>query len=76
MKKKEKWIRTVIKFQKPVYGSDLVLMYNQDRSIQGQQPMDKMFEMLFGDRYKIYCQCKYREEDGYLKIGREVKADW
>lgn len=75
-KAKKKWTKTIMKFQRPLYGSNLVLMYNEDRSIQGQQPMDKMFELLFGERYKIYCQCRYRESDGYLEIGKEVKAYW
>lgn len=73
---KGRYTKTVIKFQKPIYGSDLVLMYNEDRSIMGQLPMDKVFKMLFGDRYKIYCECKFRDSDGYLEIGREVKANW
>lgn len=73
---KGRYTKTVIKFQRPIYGSELVLMYNEDRSIQGQLPMDKAFELLFGDRYKIYCECKFRDRDGYLEIGREVKADF
>ena len=73
---KGRYTKTVIKFQRPIYGSELVLMYNEDRSIMGQLPMDRIFEMLFGDRYKIYCECKFRNSDGYLKIGREVKADF
>ena len=71
-----KYTKTVMKFQRPIYGSDLVFMYNKDRSIIGELPMDNVFEFLFGDRYKIYCQCKYRESDGYLEIGKEVKANW
>lgn len=73
---KGRYIKTVIKFQKPMFGSGLVLMYNEDRSIMGQLPMDKVFEFLFGDRYKIYCKCKFRDSDGYLEIGREVEANW
>lgn len=71
-----RYTKTVIKFQRPIYGAGLVLMYNEDRSIMGQLPMDRAFEMLFGDRYKIYCECKYRNSDGYLQIGKEVNADW
>lgn len=75
-KKKRKWIKTIMKFQRPLYGSDLVLMYNEDRSIMGQQPMDQMFEYIFGDKYKVYCECKYDENSGYLQIGKQVKANW
>lgn len=70
-----KWKKTVIKFQRALIG-DSVLMYSKDRKIMGEQPMDKMFEMLFKDRYKMYCECRYRESDGYLEIGAEVMADW
>ena len=76
MRKKGKYTRTIMKFQRPIFGSNNVLMYNEDRSIMGQQPMDAVFELLFGERYKIYCECKYRNEDGYLEIGKEVEADW
>lgn len=70
-----KYRKTVIKFQKPINGNE-VLMYNEDRSIIGQLPMDNMFELLFGERYKIYCECRYRNSDGYLEIGKEVEADF
>lgn len=70
-----KYTKAIIKFQRAIVGNK-VLMYNEDRSILGEQPMDKMFELLFGDRYKIYCECKYRNSDGYLEIGKEVKADF
>lgn len=76
MNQKATWIRTVIKFQKSGYRNNFVQMQNRDRSIRGELPMDGLFEILFGARDKFYCECKYREEDGYLKIGREVKADW
>lgn len=67
--------KTVIKFQRAIIG-DTVLMYSKDRKIIGEQPMDKMFEMLFNGRYKVYCLCRYRESDGFLEIGKEVMADW
>ena len=67
--------KVVVKFQKALIG-DTVLMYSKDRKIIGEQPMDKMFEFIFKDRYKVYCLCKYRESDGYLEIGQEVMADW
>ena len=66
--------KVIMKFQKPIIGSNEVLMYNEKRSIIGQLPMDKAFEILFGDRLKIYCECKYRKSDGYLEIGKEVDA--
>ena len=68
-----KYANTIMKFQCPIIG-DTVLMYNEDESIIGQFPMDNAFEMLFGDKDKIYCQCKYRNSDGYLEIGKEVEA--
>ena len=68
-------MKTVIKFQKALIG-DTVLMCSRDRKIIGEQPMDKKFELLFGNRYKVYCECKFRESDGYLEIGNEVIADW
>lgn len=67
--------KTVIKFQKALIG-DTVLMYSKDRKIMGELPMDAAFEALFGDRYKVYCLCRFRESDGFLKIGQEVMADW
>ena len=67
--------KTVIKFQKALIGN-MVLMCSKDRKIIGEQPMDKKFELLFKDRYKMYRLCKYRESDGYLEIGQEVMADW
>ena len=70
-----KYKKTVIKFQRALIG-DSVLMYSKDRKIMGEQPMDKMCEMLFKDRYKMYRECRYRESDGYLEIGAEVMADW
>jgi hypothetical protein len=70
-----KYIDTVMKFQRPIIG-DTVLMYNEDESIMGNLPMDAMFELIFGDRLKIYCRCKYRKSDGYLEIGEEVDANW
>lgn len=73
---KGRYTKTVIKFQRPIWDLGPVLMYNEDHSIMGQLPLDKTFEMLFGDRYKIYCECKFRNSDGYLKIGREIKADF
>ena len=73
---KSKYKKTVIKFQRPVYGSNLVLMYNEDHSIIGQLPMDEVFESLFGGSFKIYRECRYRKSDGYLEIGREVQANW
>lgn len=76
MAKKGKYTKTVMKFQRPIFGSNNVLMYNEDRSIIGELPMDTIFSMLFGERYKIYCKCKYRNNDGYLEIGEEVEADW
>lgn len=51
-------------------------MYNEDRSIIGELPMDKMLELILGDRLKVYCECKYRNSDGYLEIGKEVDADF
>lgn len=72
----KRYIKDVFKFQKPMYGDGLVLVYNEDRSIIGHLPMDACFELLFGDQYKIYCECKYRDSDGFLKIGREVEAYW
>ena len=70
-----KYKKTVIKFQRALIG-DNVLMYSKDRKIIGEQPMDMMFEFLFNGRYKIYCECKYRESDGMLIISNEVMADW
>ena len=75
MQNKSKATKTVMKIQKALIG-DTVLIYNKDRSIMGELPMDKKFEVLFGDRYKVYCLCKYRESDGFLEIGEEVMADW
>lgn len=70
-----KYTKTIVKFQKAIIGNT-VLMYNKNRSIMGELPMDKSFETLFGDRLKIYCECKYRNSDGYLEIGKEVEADF
>ena len=70
-----KYTKTVMKFQLSL-GRDMVLMYNKDRSIMGELPMDKAFEMIFGEKNKVYCKCKYRNSDGYLEIGEEVKANW
>ena len=67
--------KTVIKFQKALIGNT-VLMCSRDRKIIGEQPMDEAWEMLFGGRYKMYRECKYRESDGKLLIGAEVMADW
>jgi len=75
MKNKKKWSHTVVKFQRSIGGS-MVLMYNKDRSIFGEQPMDEMLELLFDGRNKMYCKCRYRNEDGYLEIGEEVRAYW
>ena len=75
-KKQQKWTKTIMKFQRPICGDGLVLMYNEDRSIIGELPMDEIFELLFDGRYKIYCQCRYRNEDGYLEIGKEVRGDF
>ena len=71
----KKYTKVVMKIQKPIVGNT-VLMYNKDHSILGQLPMDSGFEMLFGDRLKIYCECRYRNSDGYLEIGKEVEADF
>lgn len=71
-----KYTKTVMKFQKSLFGSNDVLMYNEDRTIMGQLPMDEIFELLFEDKLKIYCECKYRNSDGYLEIGKEVDASW
>jgi hypothetical protein len=71
----ERMKKVVVKFQKALIGNT-VLMYSRDRKIMGEQPMDKMFELLFGGRYKMYRECKYRESDGKLLIGAEVMADW
>lgn len=70
-----KYTKTIMKLQRPIIG-DTVLMYNEERKIIGEFPMDSAFEMLFGNRDKIYCQCKYRNSDGYLEIGEEVEADF
>ena len=67
--------KTVIKFQKALIG-DTVLMCSRDRKIIGELPMDSVFELLFDGRHKVYCECRFRESDGYLKIGQEVMADW
>lgn len=71
----ERMKKVVVKFQKALIGNT-VLMYSRDRKIMGEQPMDKMFELLFGGRYKMYRECNYRESDGKLLIGAEVMADW
>ena len=71
-----KYTKTVMKFQKLLFGSNDVLMYNEDRTIMGQLPMDEIFELIFGDKLKVYCECKYRNSDGYLEIGKEVNASW
>lgn len=70
-----KYTNVVMKFQLSL-GRDKVLMYNKDRSIMGELPMDKAFELIFGKKKKVYCKCKYRNSDGYLEIGEEVKANW
>lgn len=67
--------KTVIKFQKALIGST-VLMCSRDRKIIGELPMDFAWELLFDGRYKMYCECNFRESDGYLEIGKEVMADW
>lgn len=67
--------KTVIKFQKALIGNT-VLMCSRDRKIIGEQSMDKGLEFLFGGRYKMYRECRYRESDGKLLIGAEVMADW
>ena len=72
----KKYTKCIIKFQRPIAGSGGVFMYNKDRSIMGELPMDDSFEYLFGDRFKMYCECKYRNSDGFLEIGKEVDADF
>lgn len=66
---KEKY--TIIKLQKAI-NNDNVLAYNKDRSIMGEFPITEELRLLFGNRLKIYCKCKYKT-GGLLEIEKEVK---
>lgn len=52
-----------------------VLVFNKDKSILTELPMDSKMERMLHGRCKMYCTC-HRDIAGRLVIGEEVKADW
>lgn len=65
----------IYKFQRPIIG-DTALVYNKDRSEQGQIRMTNDLEFLFGERFKIYVVGRLRK-DGNIEIDRVVQdQDW
>lgn len=75
---REKRVRPeVFKVQRAIYPpSNSVLVYNKDRTIQGQFDMPKdQLDLLFGpDELKVYVLAHWRQEDGKIEIDNKVKA--
>lgn len=63
----------VVKFQRPIFGGNKVLIYDSKETIRQEIPMTKEIQELFGDRYKMYRKCTLSKK-GFLSIGKEVKG--
>ena len=64
----------IIKAQRPVGDSNLILIYNKDRSLYQQLESGPLMIAL-GDRYKAYFEADI-DSQGLMHIKREVKASW
>ena len=63
----------VVKINKSLLWN-MVLVYNQDKSILEQLPISDEMECKLHGRCKMYCECSRNK--GQLVIGKEVMADW
>lgn len=67
----------IFKIQRPIMGNegDIVLCYNEDRSICGLFPMTKELSKLFNkDEYKIYVVGYYK--GAKIHIVKKIKKDF
>lgn len=62
----------IFKLQRPLMctGAPTMMIYNEDRSIEGQVPMSAEVQALFEDRFRIYAEC--HEQDTLLMIDHVV----
>lgn len=66
--------RNVVQVRKsPLWNA--VLVYNEDKTILEQLPIDREIENKLHGRCKMYCIC-HRDISGGLVIEQEVKGDW
>lgn len=64
----------ILKIQRPIVTTEpapLMLIYNQDRSIDETLPMTEELFSLFGDEYKLYIEAEIVE--GVMQIQRVVE---
>ena len=66
----------IFKLQRPLFGGNLILAYDEDRSHFGQFPVAEEILELFGNEYKIYVLGRV-DRDGAIEVKRIVKdRDW
>lgn len=62
----------IVKVQTPLAGAALALVYNEDRSVQEQYPIDKGIKRMMRGRAKAFFWA--RLDGGTLTIGQE--SEW
>ena len=66
----------VYKFQRPVAGCGDVLVYNKNRTEQGNLQLSEPLKMMFGENFRIYVAGRLRK-DGNIEIDRIVEdQEW
>lgn len=71
----------VYKIQRPIFGGiNVLLFYDKSRKHEGVAPLSSInVKDVFGDRYKIYAECKFHTDaDGKLmvEINKIADQDW
>ena len=63
----------IFKIQRPIASSSqILLIYNEDRSVYGNLPMSQELAGLMGTDYKIYVK-GYVDDEGMLYIEEKVE---
>lgn len=76
---KNKTVKEIFKFQRPLNGGREVLIYNKDRSIEVIDTLTKrqIKDLFWEDEYKVYCLCSYTPPRSYITVEQIVEEqDW
>lgn len=67
----------ILKFQQSLNYRTLLLVYNEDRSIQFQEAYDEdAIDSIMGGKYKVYLDCDV-DEEGNIVINKEApEQEW
>lgn len=64
----------IFKIQRSLFPPDAdCLVYNEDRSVQGQFPVTKEMRDFMGDDMKVYVRGVWRKKDGKLEIDERLE---